>query len=379
MNCRYCSSQIPSGANVCPVCGMPTFASSANSGSSQYDPTVVASNPYGAPPASPTSIEPTVLASPPGAPAQPPATAYGANPYAQQNPGTPVPPRDPYADLFSPSPSPKPYSTPQVGPPAPYAPTFSAAGAPTKKQRRFPVGLSILLLVLALLLIGGGGLIYYASASQSSLRQTQATATAGAQVTGTAHAQATATVENPYTRSGTLAFVDPLSDNSRGQNWDENINCAFKGGTYHAIAPDARFSDYCTANTTNFSNFAFEVNMQIIKGDAGGVIFRVENTNPNQYYAFYVRQNGSYSLDMVNGSGGSTLKQGWSAAIKQGLSQANLIGVVAQGNTMTLYVNHQEILSAIDGTYNHGEIGLYAVVYTQPTEVAFSDARVWTF
>jgi hypothetical protein len=233
-------------------------------------------------------------------------------------------------------------------------------------------------LVLLLLLIGGSGLIYYAGIYQPNQRHAQATATAVVQLTGTAHAQATAAVENPYSHSGTLVLSDPLSVNSKSQSWDENTNCVFTGGTYHAIAGDARYSDYCIANATAFSNFTFEVNMRIIKGDAGGLIFRVESTNPNQYYAFYTGQDGSYALEVLNGSTSSTLKQGSSAAIKQGLNQTNLIGVMAAGNAITLYVNHQLIGSVTDRTYTHGQIGLYAVVYNQPTEVAFSNARGWT-
>ncbi len=228
-----------------------------------------------------------------------------------------------------------------------------------------------------MLLIAGGWLVYYAAVYQPNLKHAQATATAVSQLTGTAQAQATAVVENPYTHSGTLAFVDPMSANNKGHNWDENINCAFIGGAYHAIAPDPRFSDYCTTNTTNFNNFTYEVQMRIIKGDAGGVIFRVENTNPNQYYAFYIKQDGSYSLDVINGSNISSSANGSSAAIKRGLNQNNLIAVVAQGNTVMLYVNHQQIGNATDNTYHHGQIGVYAVVYNQPTEVAFSNARVW--
>jgi hypothetical protein len=248
-------------------------------------------------------------------------------------------------------------------------------------RKRFPIGILVLVLALIVLLIGGSALIYYAAVYQPSRRHAEATATAFTQMTGTAQAQATAAVENPYTHSGTLALSDPLSNNGNGHSWDENGNCGFTGGTYHAIAPDARYSDYCVANASavsNFSDFTFEVQQQILKGDAGGVIFRVENTNPNQYYAFYIGQDGSYNLDLDNASGNSSLKQGSSAAIKKGLNQTNLVAVVAKGNTITLYVNHQLITSVTDKTYSHGQIGLYAVVYNQPTEVAFSNLRVWT-
>jgi hypothetical protein len=230
-----------------------------------------------------------------------------------------------------------------------------------------------LILVLVLLLIGAGLLIYYANVYQPNLRNTQATATVVTQMTSTV-----LTRENPYTHTGKLILTDSLQSNSKSQNWDVNGNCAFKGAAYDAIAPNPQFSDYCTANATNFSNFTFEVSMKIIRGDAGGVLFRVEDTNPNQYYDYYVGQDGTYGLEVVNVSRTSTLAQGTSAAINQGLNQDNLIGVVARGNTFMLYVNRQYLGTVTDPTFSHGQIGVYAVVYTHPTEVAFSNLKLWT-
>ncbi len=385
MNCPSCGSQLSPEAKVCPNCGTPTSASSSNSGPSSYDPTVVSYS-FSSQPGSSPFYDPTIAGPPPGAPPQTPSTAYGSDPYAppftpagQQNPYAPPGSQNPYSPL-----PPTPYVSPQTGPQPSYPPSLTPAGWQGQRQpRRFPTGVIVLLIVLAVvLLIGGSGLIYYTAVYQPNLQHAQATATAMAQVTGTTQAQikatATAAVQDPYTHSGTLTFSDTLSDNSKGHSWDENANCAFMNGTYHAIAPDARFSDYCNANSTDFSNFALEVQMTIIKGDAGGLIFRVENTNPNQYYVCFVRQDGSYILESVNGSDSPTLMHGSSSAINQGLNQANLIAVVAKGNSITLYVNHQSLGSVTDSTYSHGLIGFYAAVYNFPTEVVFSNARVWT-
>ncbi len=279
----------------------------------------------------------------------------------------PPPPPSAYA--------PPPLAPPPLVPPGPPAP---------KRPRRFSGGRAALLLAFIVLLLGGSGLIYYAIVYQPQRLHDQATATAAtstavARATNQAQIKATAAVaaENLYTNSGTLALADPLNKNDIQYNWNENTNCAFISGTYHAIAPDPRYSDYCIASSSDFSNFAFEAQMTILKGDAGGVIFRVENTNPNQYYNFSIRQDGAYYLQAVNGSGGPTLTQGSSPAIKRGLNQTNLIAVVAQGSNIALYINHQLLGNVTDSTYSHGPVGLFAVVYTQPTEVAFSNAKVW--
>jgi serine/threonine protein kinase len=253
--------------------------------------------------------------------------------------------------------------------------------------RRIPAGLSILLVVLAVLLFaGGGGFIYYTTVYQSNLKHAQATSAAVVQLTGTAHAQATAAVENPYTHSGTLVLTDHLSDNSKGYNWDENTNCAFKDGTYHAIAPNPQYGDYCIADAS-FDNFAYEVHMQILQGDGGGINFRVTSTSVNQYYELFVYKNGYYELDVTTQTI-SILASGNSPAIKQGLNQINVIGVVAQGPKITVYINDQQVATANDSTFKSGRIGVEANPFGtdgnpssstgHPTEVAYSNVRVWT-
>ena len=358
MYCTSCGSPLPLGAQICPTCGIPTPAFSANQEPTSYDRTIPASPVHGSDPGAPI----------PGQPVAP-------DPYSMAPPSS-----------YGVPPPPPPYASRQGGPSPSYPPPLAPAGSQgPKRPGRFPGGLIPLLLMLVALLLVGSGLLYYATVYQPNQMHAQATATAAtstAQVHATTQAQlkatATAAVENSYTHSGTLALTDPLSKSDKRYAWDENTNCAFVNGTYHAIAPDARYSDYCTANSTDFSDFTYEVQMTILKGDAGGIIFHVENTNPNQYYDFHIVQDGRYSLEAVNGSGGPSLKQGSSSAIKQGLNQANLVAVVAQGTYITLYVNHQSLGSVTDSTYSHGLIGVYAVVYTQPTEVAFSNAKVWT-
>ncbi len=381
MNCLSCGAQLPAGARVCPNCGTPTPTYRSDSGPSS-DPNAL-SYPYG-PPAGPSQpYDPTVVA-PPSAPSYIPPTAYGSTLYAPPQQNHYAPPPGPYGP-------PPPYVPPQPGLYPPVSPAFipaSPQGQPPR--RRFPAGRVVLLIVLALLLlIGGGALFYYAAVYQPNRIHAQATATAEVQLRETAQAQAqinataTAAAENPYTHSGTLALIDPLSDNSKGYKWSEAPkNCRFTGGAYHAIAPDAHFSDYCLADTTDFSNFAFEVQMQIIQGDDGGIVFRTENTNPNQYYVFYIGQDGSYFLNMANGANYPILSSGTNAAINQGLNQTNLIAVVAQGSTITLYVNHHQIADVTNNTFSHGQIGFLASPQGSgghATEVVFSNARVWTF
>jgi serine/threonine protein kinase len=180
------------------------------------------------------------------------------------------------------------------------------------------------------------------------------------------------------------ALDDPLHDNSKSNSWEEAINsgsgtCAFKSGAYHVSESDPKYFQYCTG--PSFSNFVFEVQMKIIKGDAGGVIFRADTSN-NDFYVFLVGQDATYQFFLCTSTDcNKMLLNSISSAIKFGLNQTNLIAVVAQGSTIGLYVNHQLIDSADDNTYSSGQIGVIAYPYGgsgNPTEVVYSNAKVWT-
>jgi flagellar basal body-associated protein FliL len=305
------------------------------------------------------------------------------------------------------------------------------------KAERLPTNIIVLLIALVILLIGGGiGLGYLfisgqmtarieatastatafaaatarmkaastataasnatetanVNATQIAITASTATAQANAQATATAttqtNAQATATASaiasnlNPYPPGrGTLALNDALRDNSKGNNWDTNAtNCAFTGGTYHVSAPNISSLATCTARSTNFSNFAYEVQMTIIKGDTGGILFRANATN-NTSYIFYVSQAGRYELVLCPGTTcHDIIRTAPSPAIIQGLNKPNLLAVVALGNTLTLYVNHQQVGQVTDSTLSQGQIGLVASAFAtagHPTEVMYSNVRVW--
>ncbi len=275
-------------------------------------------------------------------------------------------------------------------------------------------GRTILLIGLALLVIASGvGLYSVIHPNQVATANPNATATTIASnatgtttaridaVTATARAQATATASviaanpDPYPPGGgKLALYDPLRDNSQGYGWVEGSTnttgsaCTFKGGAYHVLQSDPTvFNSYCIANSHNFSNFAYEVQMQIIQGDGGGIIFRANNTGANAtFYLFTVDVTGHYEIFLCppdNTRCQVLVTSTFSSAIKQGLNQTNIIAVVAQGSTMTLYVNHQQVRSFTDSTSNHGQIGVVAFPFFitggHPTEVVYSNAKVWTF
>lgn len=212
--------------------------------------------------------------------------------------------------------------------------------------------------------------------SQNAL---DATATAQAYATATAQANATATAQkvagNPYPPyAGTLALNDPLSDNSRGYGWEEGTRdqgtCTFVRGAYQSAIPLAAHFHSCLALSTNFSDFAYEVQMSLISASAGGIVFRADRSTTHLYY-FTVDRTGGYLLKAYYDNVGDATVVASGSGIA--FSDTEIIGIVVQGNTFSLYVNHQLIRQVQDGTFTQGQVGV--VVYEGSG--VFNNAKVW--
>ena len=262
------------------------------------------------------------------------------------------------------------------------------------------MGLIIGIVVLVLVILVGGILAISRLGTQGSTTNGTPTATATQQPTQSAQSQATATAQaeasataavnaanpNPYTPGlGTLALLDPLTDNSKGYAWDASVHtdgtCAFTDGSYHVSTPKTQFFYLCTAQVTDFSNFAVEVQAKIVKGDCAGMVFRADS-NSGKMYFYEICQDGSYNFSRYPDFTGNNVKHlagGSSSAIASGVGKTNTLAVVAQGSTLTIYINKQKISSVTDSTFTHGQIGLFADASNNPTDVAFNNMKVWTY
>lgn len=198
-------------------------------------------------------------------------------------------------------------------------------------------------------------------------------------------------IKNPYAPpDGTVALNDPLTDNSNGYFWGEGSdvrgNCNFIDGSYHIIIPGTNYIHYCFAENTSFSNFTYQVQITILKGNCGGIISRVDSDNLNFYY-FFICQSGSSGLSSYKNNkvsqqlwnSNQTSNNGSPVPVHQGLNASNTIAVTTNNNSITLYINQQKITQINDSSYSQGQIGVTAESLGDPTEVKFSNAQVWTF
>jgi hypothetical protein len=275
---------------------------------------------------------------------------------------------------------------------SPFASNVTEPHAAPPARSGISTGTAILLIGLAaLVLMASFGFFYLQNINRTPTLAQNATSSA---ITVTAHANTTTatgqsttpTNTNSYPPPGaTLVLNDPLSNNSNGYNWETQSDasgfCQFRGGSYQINESQLQTTEYCPAHNTSFSgNFVYEVQMTIVQGDLGGLIFR-DDTHGKSYY-FRWREDGSYDLVYYTNTSPKPmgpLISGQSSVFNTGFNQTNLIAVVVQGGNLQFYANNHLVDNASVGIYGQGYIGLFASDHGHVTDVVYSNAKVWTF
>jgi eukaryotic-like serine/threonine-protein kinase len=255
---------------------------------------------------------------------------------------------------------------------------------------KIPLFIGLVLLILA----GSVGYVFVrgTTSTTSSHALSASTPTTGTSVTS-ALTSTTGSQISPTTSSlsvtypppnATLIISDPLSDNSKGYQWETKPDsggvCAFTGGAYQVTETSLQTVEYCPAYQTDIhDNFVYEVQMSIVQGDVGGLLFR-DNTDGKSYY-FRCSAGGYYTLAYYadNAPDRKDILQGSTPALNTGYNQSNLLAVKVQGGNISLYANRQLIDQIDVGTYGDGYIGVFANDKTNPTVVIYNNAKVWSF
>jgi hypothetical protein len=235
-----------------------------------------------------------------------------------------------------------------------------------------------------------------ARATETAQRASTAFANVKATGTATTRANATATavsldtvLYNTDTRKTPyLTSLDAQDDNSQ---WQHDSECVLKPDSTYDVKStlDGHYKVCMASSNMSLTNFAYQVTMQIISGDAGGLIFRSDGAQ--QYYRFSLNSNGRYALLVCQ----SSICSDTNTKISNGLPlvagnlknvgqvntlvvQTTTLSVIATDNTIYLYVNKIFLNEVKDSTISQGgEIGVFAASENQHTEVAFSEVKVW--
>lgn len=296
-----------------------------------------------------------------------------------------------------PSYPPVPPAPPYTGLSASAQPQFGNAQVPPASRRssRLLVPIIVIVVVLLVASILTAVLINNQNVAQSHTHATATAQTASQNATSTAQAQATAQTRatsvaatatvtaDPYASTGSLSYFDALNETTN-PDWDSGAtpsgtgSCQLTSNGYQVSETNIKLYNQCFQNKSTYNNFAFEVKMTIDQGNCGGMIFR-SNSAGTLLYNYIVCEDGSYALyKYTSGNSSSALAQSSSSAIKTGVGQTNSIAVLANGNSLSLYVNTQKIASVNDSSYTQGNIGLVAAPSNHATQVTYQDARVWS-
>lgn len=130
------------------------------------------------------------------------------------------------------------------------------------------------------------------------------------------------------------------------------------------------------AHKSNFSDFLCQVQMTIIKGSYGSLIFRSDDAASN-FYIFREGQDGVFTFAKYNNSADTEIEHSPSLVFKQGPNQTNLLAVIVQGSHLIFYINAQYVYDTYDTSFRSGEIGLVAGSIGNPTEVVYNNLKIW--
>ena len=236
--------------------------------------------------------------------------------------------------------------------------------------------LMFILISLSLLaLVSGGGLLLYVKTTHNFALQDQTMQTVHAVLT--AQAKATVTASPQYLFDHVTATTPAVNDVSGGWKPGQKagIDCIFTNNAYHIRGASGMILPACMDEQNTYTNFVFQVQMTVIKGSGGGIIFR-DDTSGN-FYSFTVMDSSLYSLFAWNESetDGKPLAFGRTAVDKT----TNTLAVMAQGSKIAMFVN-KHYIGSVDNTYSStGTIGFAGgrTSMQDNIDVAFSHFQIW--
>jgi serine/threonine protein kinase len=290
---------------------------------------------------------------------------------------------------------------------------LKAVAKPVYRDNQFRPATTIVILLVMFIIVASGVGIFALSNNQKAQLQKNVTATRVAAKTATAKAliqsiQASQTAvvgTDPYlaTNGGVLVFDDPLTSNKNSWQVGPDATgitagkCEITDQGYEVDAPSVAPTP-CFQTTQSFTNFAYQVDLTFTaigqNYSGGGIIFR-SSSDFKQYYYFEIFDSGNYTLQKCTEFGCTNYMDGYNlgkpivSAFQPGINVTNTLAVVANGNTIDLFVNKQkisEVTDQISTPYTAGSIGVLATAGNDlgvdtadntATTAIFSNAKVW--
>jgi hypothetical protein len=181
-------------------------------------------------------------------------------------------------------------------------------------------------------------------------------------------------------------------DQQDGLHWDENDQCSFRQGAYHVLLPATAYVAECFAHATSFGpNFALQVDITVLNGYSGGLVFRAEGPSSNwDVITSRVPIDiwGQYNFDLASTNVPCHLSKDPIApnycysphgTITYGTGVTNTMTVIALGSLVYFYANGFFIdqAQAPASSPLTGFLGVFANGSRVTADVAFRHLQIW--
>lgn len=168
--------------------------------------------------------------------------------------------------------------------------------------------------------------------------------------------------------SGDIIYQEEFEDNTTGWDRISNINgiMDYDGGGYRILIQQPGFNLWSTPEK-NFNDVRVEADVTKLNGpdeNRTGLMCRYQN---GDYYFFIISSDGFYAVGKF--IGGNTLLLGQTGMQPSGVIQINGINHLRAdciGNTLSFYVNFNEVAVVQDTDFPSGDVGLLAGAFSQP-------------
>jgi len=179
---------------------------------------------------------------------------------------------------------------------------------------------------------------------------------------------------------GGILLQDDFTDNTSG--WDRVLNDGgimdYDSGGYRILVHGADMNFWSTPSG-NFGDVRVETDVTRLNGpdeNRAGLMCRYQNGN---YYFFIISNDGFYAIGKF--TNGQAILIGQESMVPSEFVQADEVNHLRAdciGNTLTFYVNFNQVASTLDADFSTGGVGVLAGSFNEPgVDVLFQNFVVF--